>query len=829
MYVDSLRRPPVSGTPRHTCASTLILAACAAALLCAAMPAPAAAMSPPASAFVEVTLPATTLHDALLRVGQASGITLISDPGLTADRRVPASHLRGDIVTVLQALLQGTGLRAVPNANGEGYRIVSAPAARQADDTVAALAPVTVIGDRLADVGVLPVQASAATKTDTPLLETAQSISVVNREYMEMIGAESVQEALRYSAGVTVGGYGVDSRVDEISVRGFRTGSFANNLYLDGLRAPGSSSGASASAAQFDGFGIERVEVLRGPSSVLYGQIAPGGLINATSKRPTAHARGELGASTDNEGLARVNADMSGPLDAQGEWLYRVVGTAYRTDTQVDHVELKRVMLAPSLTWRPSARTSVTLLANYQRDSGGNTYQFLPSHGTYVETPSGRFDTHRYLGEPGFSAYARTQRSIGYEASHALTDGLRIEQRVRYMQVDTDNHSVARQGDLQADGRTLLRSASINEVRSEGLSIDNNLKSDFRLGESVHTMLAGLDYRTQTIRVRQASGRVGPLDVFAPVYGGPVIIGSPVPSRRTDSEQTGMYVQDQARWRQWTATFGLRHDWSRDNALVRATNAATHDTAEATTWRAGLVYLFDNGLAPYASYATSFEPVSGTNFEGEPFKPTKGRQAEVGVKFQPVGSRSLLTASIYEIRQQNILTPDPDPTRLCEGRLCQVQTGEGRVRGLELEGNLALSEQLTLIASATWMGSKVTRSNDDNLGNALARVPRRSFNLWLDYRFDPSVLPGLSVGLGLRHTGASYGDAANHYRSPTVNLIDAALRYDMARLGPAFKGMKFSLNATNLADKAYLASCSGSSSCYYGARRSITANLNYAW
>lgn len=774
------------------------------------------------------TLPEMPLHDALLRLGQASGVTLIGDPQLTAGKRSRAVPLGGLLEDTLRQLLHGSGLRAMPNANGEGYRLERSPSPDGSASTM--LSAITVTGQSASDVGVLSLNSRAAAKTDTPLIESAQSISVINRDLMDMIGAASTAEALRYSAGVSINGYGADSRVDEISVRGFRTGSFANNLYLDGLRPPGSSSGASASATQFDGYGLERVEVLRGPSSVLYGQIAPGGLVNVTSKRPTDYSRGELGVGTDNDGLARLNADVSGPLNESGAWLYRLVGTAYHTGTQVDHVNLNRTMFAPSLTWRPSARTSLTLLANYQQDRGGSTYQFLPAHGTYYATRYGRFDSARFLGEPGFNRYDRAQFTIGYLFSRALSDRIKLNQGLRYMRVDTDNTGVSRRGDLLADGRTLQRSASINQIRAEGFTLDNNAEIGFGLGETDHTVLAGLDYRTQTIRVRQASGTAAFLNVFDPVYGGPVTIASPVvPSRRSDSDQTGLYAQDQIRWRQWTATVGLRHDWSHDNARVRATGKHSRYADRATTWHAGLVYLFDNGLAPYASYATSFEPVNGADYGGEPFRPTQGKQAEAGLKYQPPGSRSLVTLSAYEIRQRNITTPDPDPTHLCEGRHCQVQTGAGRVRGLELEGNLALSDRLTLVASATLMSGKVTQSNSGTRGNALPRVPRHSFNAWFDYRFGQAFLPGFSMGLGMRHIGGSYGDSANQYRAAALTLLDAALRYDLARLTPALEGMKFSLNAANLADKRYLASCSGAASCYYGARRSISARLNYAW
>ncbi|WP_454688828.1 TonB-dependent siderophore receptor [Achromobacter aloeverae] len=775
---------------------------------------------------VRIQLPALPLREALLRFGQQAGVTIIGAPGAAGDHQAPALDGRYPVEDGLNRLLAGSGLRARPNPNGEGYRLEPAP---PSSGGVATLPSVAVSAERMREIGTISLDSKAGTKTDTPLLETPQSISVVNREMMDLLGATNSADALRYSAGVNIGGYGVDSRVDEISVRGFRTGSFANNLYLDGLRPPGSSSGATASATQFDGYGLERVEVLRGPSSVLYGQIAPGGLINVVSKHPTDYARGEVGVSTDNNGLARFNGDVSGPLDEEGKWLYRVVGTAYHSNTQVDHVDLNRVMIAPSLTWRPSWRTQLTLLANYQQDRGGSTYQFLPAHGTYYSTQYGHFGSNRFLGEPAFNRYDRTQSSIGYEFSHAFSDSVKFNQKLRYMRVDTDNAGVSRSGDLMSDGRTLARSASSNEIRSEGFTMDNNVQYDFDLGPVRNTLLTGVDYRTQTIRVASASGKAGTLDVFDPVYGGPVTIGKMTPSRRSDSNQTGLYTQDQLRWDRWTATFGLRHDWSEDNSLVRSTGAKTHYTDEATTWRAGLVYLFDNGFAPYVSYATSFEPVNGTGYGGTPFKPTKGKQIEAGLKFQPTGSRSMVTLSVYEIRQQNVQTPDPDPTHLCDGSQCYVQTGEARVRGLELEGNMALTDQWTLIASGTLMDSRVTKSNTTDLGNQLPRVPKRTVNLWLDYKLPHDILPGVSVGAGMRHTSGVYGDTANAYHMEAVTLWDAAIRYDLGEINPSLKGLRFSLNATNLADKEYLASCSGVASCYYGARRSVTANLNYAW
>jgi len=678
-----------------------------------------------------------------------------------------------------------------------------------------------------ADSAPLAASSGAASKTDAPIAHTAQSITVIERDTMDMLGARNTAEAVRYSAGIGVGGYGADSRVDEISLRGFRSGSFANNAYLDGLRPIGSSSGASAMATQFDGYGLERVEIVRGPASVLYGQIAPGGLINRASKRPQPWAQKELEMATDNHGLVRLNADIGGPLDKEGRWLYRLVGSGYHTGTQVDHVQLNRAMFAPSLLWRMTARSELTVLLNWQQDRGGSTWQFLPADGTYRPTEYGRFGSRRFLGEPSINRYDRTQYAAAWLFSHEFSDALRLEHKLRYMRVDTDNTGANRAGNLQPDGRTLRRSASANQIRGDGVALDNTLQWRAAWGQAQHTVLAGLDWRRQTIRVDQASGTAEPIDVFAPVYGSPIVLGAMQPGQRSNSEQTGLYVQEQMQWRRWIATAALRHDWSRDAALNRATHAGSRYADTAVTGRAGVLYQAGRGISPYLSYASSFEPANGTDWSGAQFKPTEGRQIEAGLKYPLPDARSAITLAAYEIRQKNIRTPDPDPTHLCNGRQCQVQSGEGRVRGLELESQAALTRQLRMLVSATFMRGKVTRSNGPELGKHLPRVPQQSYALFLDYRFAQKTWAGLSVGGGVRHAGRSYGDSANQYPTRALTLLDASLRYDLGQIG--WHGMQFSLHASNLADREYVASCSGAASCYYGERRSIAAHLRYRW
>ncbi|WP_158291785.1 TonB-dependent siderophore receptor [Lampropedia puyangensis] len=769
-------------------------------------------------------LPAQHIERTLDAITTQSHVPMQLATPLESTHQAPAINGTLSALEAVRAALAGSNLEAIEH-NGS-IVIQAKPRAPQSQAEAGALPEVVVTAQGLGganEQGLVATRAVGATKTDTALVETPVSISVVTREQMDQMGAQSVQDSLSYLAGVDIGTNGTDSRVDEIWVRGFRTGSFANNLYLDGLRPPGSSSGASALSTRFDSYGVERVEVVRGPISTLYGQVAPGGVVNMRSKRPPETTQRQVGLQTDNWGLIRANMDFGGPLNEDKTLLYRLVSSASHTGTQVDHVDLNRIFVNPSLTWQPSARTSLTVLGNYQQDRGGATYQFLPSAGIATASPYGTVPTSRFLGEPDYNRYDRNQTALGYSFEQFFGDAGVLRQNVRYIKVDMISDGAGRRT-LGADGRTMTGTASSNKNKSDGISIDTNVAYTIETGPFVQSLLAGFDYQKTDIHLDSASGTVGPIDLFEPVYGQPVVIGERKPSQETGRYQHGLYLQDQLFWEKWTLTAGLRHDWAKDKVVNLTRNTRTDNRNEATTGRVGVTYLFDNGVAPFANYSTSFQPSSGEDYFGKRFDPVLGKQAEMGVKYQPAGSSNLITASVYEITQSNISTPDPDPEHLCNGGQCYVQTGEGRVRGLELEGVYAVTPTVTTSGSFTYQNTKVTESNSTDLGKRLARVPDQIITLRGDWR----AAPGLSLGLGARYTGSSYGNTTNTWKNDSKTIWDASLRYDLGQLDAQWKGMKFSLNAANLFDKVTVA-CTGASSCFYGARRTVSANLTYDW
>lgn len=671
-------------------------------------------------------------------------------------------------------------------------------------------------------------QSLAATKTDLPLVKTPQSISVVGRKEIDQRNAQSVTEALGYSAGVLTGAaQGEDSRVDDIVVRGFDLSGFTNNQYLDGLRL---ANGGQWTRSQYDIFGLEQIEVLKGPSAVLYGQVAPGGLLNQVSKRPTAHSRGLASVRYGSFGTWQYAADVSGPLDKEGKVLYRLLGLHREGGSQVDETNLERSMIAPSLTWNISEETQLTVLVNYQKDNGGSTYQFLPVSGTLFPTVHGTIPRGTFIGEPDFNTFDREQYSIGYEFSHKFNEVFSLQQNFRYEAVDTFYESiVAGRNPPNAQGVMGRRSVrGIGEAMN--IAVDTRLQAEFKTGAVNHTVLAGFDVLyTEWEHLRVGSPTtppniVPPINVYDPEYTGFRRIFATQVEQDAAELQTGLYLQEQLVWKGWHLTLGGRYDWARNDLNNILTGARTVTTSEAFTGRVGLLHHFDIGLAPYASYATSFEPVSGTDFNGNTFDPTEGEQFEIGLKYEPNGWNALFTLSVFQLTQQNVLTPDPLNTTF------QVQTGEIEIRGIEFESKVDLKHGFALYGGLAWLDSEITRSNDAaTRGNYVMNAPDLVTSLWLDYTVQAGPLAGLGAGAGVRYVSQRYGDNANDFHLPTYTLFDMAVRYDLRNVHSSLKGTAVSLRVNNIADKVYVAKASAPTAANYGPGREVSVSLTYTW
>jgi iron complex outermembrane receptor protein len=682
--------------------------------------------------------------------------------------------------------------------------------------------------------------ASSATKTDTAVAETAQSVSVIAREELDARGVQNLIEAMRYVAGVTLESSGIDNRVDDFRIRGFDAGSWSNNVTIDGMRAP---QGSQWNRTMVDSWNLERVEVLKGPSAVMYGQVAPGGMVNQVSKTPTPDPQQVLRLGIDGNGQYNTAFDVGAGSD-DNRHLLRLVGLYRDGQTQIDHTEQKHGFLAPSYTFQIAERTRLTLLGLYQKDDGGSTYQFLPMDGTLVATPYGHMKNTTFIGEPGWNTYDRTLWTAGYLFEHSFNGNWTLSQSARHTDVQSLFRTVVTNGGLNADGRTQKRRATWGEGDSKGETVDTRITGKFITGAAEHTLLIGVDWqKADWTGARGAMVNPHDIDIFNPVYSSYVPVTTSISYSGGINRQTGVYLQDQVALDQWRLTFGGRYDWTRDDTWTRSYTVATNrygariptrGEEEAFSGNLGVLYVADNGLTPYLSYAESFQP-SGSNtnmsYTLSAFDPVTGKQWEAGIKYQPASFDGLLTFSAYDLRQQNILTNDPDLTHNTCGTAgnsqCQVQDGEGRVRGVELEGRITPLEGFSVIGAASWMDSEVTKSNNGYIGKQLAMVPDWTAALWADYTFQAGGLEGLSLAAGVRYNGESHGDSANLYLIPGYTLWDAAIRYDVGQHGAV--GTQFALNVSNLADKRFVSTCGGVSSCYYGTGRTVTATARFSW
>ncbi|HKW83688.1 MAG TPA: TonB-dependent siderophore receptor, partial [Burkholderiaceae bacterium] len=597
-------------------------------------------------------------------------------------------------------LLSSVALGVLAGAASSTFAQVATPAPAASAATTT-LAPVTVTGKTERETATSPVagyrvrNAATASKTDTPLRETPQSVSIVTRDQLVDQGATNLQDAMNYAAGVRSDAYGLDSRTDSVRIRGGYP-----DEYLDGLRK---NFEYYTSNARTEPFALERIEVLRGPSAMLYGQGSTGGVVNMVGKRPLAEAQGEIGLQLGSWNRKQVQADLTGPLTADGQWLYRLIAVARKADTQVDHVRDDRAVFAPSLTWQPSASTSLTLQALYQKDRTGSTSQFFPWSGTLTDNPNGRLPTNRFVGEPGWDRYDTERSFVGWLFEHRFDERWSIRQNLRYTNTDVDYRTLYGDsfsvpgdwaGDLQ-NKRLFGRFADATITKTRLLQADQHLQGSVEAAGIEHKLLLGLDVAHYRKTGQSASdlpdylgGGVALIDAYAPVYGH----FTPPPFadiRGFTQRQLGVYAQDQMKLgANWNLMLGLRHDTARNE-----TQGSETQKASATTKRVGLLYAADAGWSPFVSYSESFTPLA--NIGNQSFEPLRGKQWELGVKFEPPAGDLSFNAAVYELREKNQLQQDIVTT-------LYSQLGQTHAKGVELDLKATLARSVDIVANYTY-------------------------------------------------------------------------------------------------------------------------------
>lgn len=677
----------------------------------------------------------------------------------------------------------------------------------------ASLSEVVITGQHPDDV------ASSGTKTDTPLIETPQSVTVIDRADLDLRVVQNLNEAVHFTAGMGPDTRGnTAGRYDLQTLRGFTP-----DQYLDGLKLIGSTNGYAT--PQVDLAFLDRVEVLKGPASGLYGQASPGGIVALSSKLPVLDPLAEFTVSGGSYGTARGSVDLGGRLDDAGQLSYRLVGMAYYSDTQTRLVEADRFGISPALTWRPDELTSWTVLYNFQRDPKSGDYGAMPPQGSLLPNPNGRIPADFYDGEPGYERFDRTQNNVTSLFTRQLWGDWVFHQNTRYMSTDTIYESVYSVG-LQPDLITLNRSVALAIESVDSVTLDNQLLGSVKTGWLTHNIIAGVDYqRTHQTEAAGFGGAAAALDTFDPVYGSPVTPPDISFSVRLNMRQTGAYAQDQIALDNWRLVLSGREDWVKSDQLDRLGGSTSSLDQSKFTGRAGLLYLFPDGVAPYFSYSTSFQPQTATDIHGHVLPPTQGQQSEAGIKYQPPAWNTLLTAAVYDLRQTNVATQDPD----APFGFGSIAAGEVRSRGIELEGSAHPTEALALKASYTFLDNLTVRDDSGLQGTRPYGVPRQTANAYAIYTFQDGPAGGLGLGGAVRYLGQNFNGAAgaDAYTIGGATLFDALASYDFGRVSPRAQGLTFHLDATNLFDKRYISSCYSTLWCWYGASRNVQASLSY--
>ncbi|MFP5512492.1 MAG: TonB-dependent siderophore receptor [Alphaproteobacteria bacterium] len=759
-----------------------------------------------------LTIPAKPLLSALADFTAATGVQVVQPN---------AQGLSGNSAAISGTFTPAEALGRMLAGTGYGHRMTDPTTAVleriQANGGSMELDPIMVQGRSGAAGGgtaYVPRRSVSAGKSDTPIVETPQSVSVVPRAQIEDQGSKTVMQSLRYTPGAFTGQVGASNRYDYVILRGFVDRSI-DNVYLDGLKLMGDDS--TYSSMQIDPYFLERIEAVKGPSSVLYGRSSPGGLIALTSKKPTFDPFAQVEATVGTSDQRSIGVDVGGPLGDGGKAAYRITGIAKGADTQFGDTREERYAIAPSLTARFTEDTTLTLMSYFQHDPEGGTHNGVPADGALYAHNGRKISRGFFDGEPSREGFDRTQAMLGYQIDHRIDDVWAVRQNLRYLSSQVKIDQVYQIGWVGNTDR-LSRFYGGGHENLQALTIDNQVQADFSTGPVTHTVLAGLDYQQRRTRNDWTFGAATSIDAYEPVYGYDAVTGAYAMKATRGLRQTGLYLQDQVALGGWRLSAGLRQDWLHSFVHNRLTDVEKGEGRAKLTGRAGLLYLFDNGIAPYVSYSTSFSPSLYTGADGSPLAPTEGRQYEAGVKYQPPGSRSLITAALFDIEQKNVAVADPNT-------FIYHPVGTIRSRGLELEGRLQLTESLKLLAGYSHTDVIYKSSPNGKRGNTPPQIPRHMASLWAEYSVLGGALNGLSIGAGARYVGQSWADSANTTRVPSYTVADLSLRYDMEALG--LRGTEVRVNANNLFDRSYVASCLELSNCYFGERRNVTATLSH--
>ncbi|MHC0613286.1 TonB-dependent siderophore receptor [Komagataeibacter oboediens] len=805
---------------------------------------------------VSVNIPAGDLNHALLTLSQTAHLQIFYD--MAKVKGLHANAVSGTMTTdqALSRILAGSGY----SFSRTGNKISLVPATANIT-----LGPVRVGGTVAHQdptgpgIGYVAENTMSATKTDTPITEIPNSIYVVTKQQMLDQGAQTVMDALKYTAGIYAGASGTfnngNAAADTIS---FYQRGFSTSQFVDGLLSNSQSAGETAF--------LERIEAINGPASVMYGQTTPGGMLAMSLKKPTDTPLHQVSVGFGNWGRYESTVDLSDKLTKSGNVRYRVAAIGVTQGTQTDHVDYRRVGVLPSITWDIDHKTSLTLLGMYMYTPGtgiseSNDY---PLKGSLITNGYRRIPRSNFLGATNWNTQADTTAMFEYQFKHNFNRYINFSQTFRYEQSSTNNKNSYYDGSVNSE--EIYQAPEWAKDTFKTTALDTRFYGKFRTGPLQHTWVVGSDFRDYHydwfFQRDQSNGGdfltnlYSPNADYTPCFSSSKSAGCKgyITTSRYDYLQEGIYFQDQIKWQGLSILLGGRQDWvnfnghtstyTYNNTDGQNTSSITHETsapqpASAFTWRAGILYNFDFGLTPYFSYSTSFVPQTSTNYQGQPFAPLTGKQLEVGLKYKVPNKDILLTASAFHIDEDHYLEQDPVHTDY------SLDAGRVKSQGFEASANANLTKDLRMIASYSYVDIRYAKTNEtakrynpytgSTYGNAISEegmfvpyVPRNMFSVFLDYTLPQNAFKGFGINGGMRYVGFTYAGNVESFKSPAYFLFDIGAHYDFGASIPALKGLKAQLAISNLTNKYYVTRCNNSD-CYIGEGRRVYGNLTYNW
>ncbi|OEE37484.1 ligand-gated channel protein [Vibrio genomosp. F10 str. ZF-129] len=657
---------------------------------------------------------------------------------------------------------------------------------------------------------------NTATKSALEPEETPQGITIIDEEHLEQRGVQSLNQALRYAPGVVTENRGGSvAMFDSYSIRGFKT----NNVnYYDGLSLQ-QLNGWNLQP-QIDPIAMQQVEIFKGPTSVLYGAMPPGGMVNMIAKAPQTEQSTKVGVATGSRNLQEASIDTAGQF-GDSDFSYRLIALARKQDSQVDNAEEERYLIAPSVDWQVSDKTQINFNLYYQNDPSMGINSAMPLEVLKASDPSVS------MGDKNWSKFEREVLMMGYKINHDFNDNWAFLQNARYTDASLYQENTYH---FSYDANTpnqLSRALYSTDESFKGFVIDNQLSGIVDVGSVEHNLLLGLDYQDLDGNVNYSSysangsgfNRFDPLNPNNELLDRRDVTKTGEYLDDTTSSQLGFYLQDQVRLDALVLIAGARFDHYKSESDYYA-HESDH---KQVTYRLGGLYQFDNGLSPFASYATSFEPAPGVDKSGNEFDPENAQQAEMGVKYLSDDMSKEATVSLFHIVKQDMLMTDP--TNVYGPK---IQVGEVVSKGAELSGRWFATENFDIAAAYTYVDMEITEDSSNGLeGTTPIYVPEHTANVWASYNVFTGMLAGSRLSAGARYVGEMQMDASNTQgKVPSYTLVDLSVGYDLGAASETLSGATANLAVNNIFNEEYYA-CYDQSNCWFGAEQSIELSVNY--